>query len=607
MTRLALSLFACTACAAHVPWPVPEGWSSSGAKLTAPGDEVTVNQFTTTEADPERAARAAWSSVHGDDKGLALVAGPVRWPPSRGWSSETSLTFSSGKTTVRAEVRGFAGTSYVVLAEGDEAALDRREAQVDAVVQGLTPKGMRDESFAGQPRRPIDVEAFDAFLADAANRLEVPGTAVALVQGGRVIYEKVLGVRELGGAEPVTADTSFMVGSVTKPMTTLLEAELVDAKLFQWTTPVTKLLPDFRVDDAELTRALQLWHMSCACTGMPRQDFEYLFEYANVTPEARVASLASMKPTTKLGETFQYSNLLVAAGGFAAAHAYAPDVSLGEAYTRAMREKVFGPLGMTRSTVDFAIASRGERASPHALDLDGRPQVLPIGFEANVINIAPAGAAWSTLHDMERYALAELSRGGKVGRGERWRRRIGTPEAGYGLGMDLEKRDGLVHVGHDGGSMGFGATLLLWPELDLGLVVLTNVRNGTRYEQLPFNAAVKRKVLELVFENARPKAELIISSSLGFRADAVKRGAAVERTPDAKWLAALDGTYRHATLGTVTVKGGVLDAGEWKVRFGRVGDAMVVLDAPFAGSAMKAGDGTITLPDPQLPYVLRRE
>lgn len=603
MPRLAL-LLAVSSCAAHVQWPVPEGWTQAGATLTAPGSDVRIHRLETTEPDPERAARAAWAAVHGASAPLTLESGPVRWPPSRGWETEVSFSFSSGATRVRAEVRTFAGTTYVVLAEGDAAALARREAQVDAVVQGLTPKGMRDESFAGLAPRQIDVAALDAFLAETRAKLEVPGAAVAIVQNGRVVYESLLGVRALGSTEPVTGDTLFMMGSVTKPMTTFMQGSLVERGLIAWTSPVTKLLPSFRVADDGLTQALQLWHTSCACTGMPRQDLEYLFEYANVTPEARVQSLAQMKPTTKLGETFQYSNLLVAAGGFAAAHAYAPELPLGDAYTRAMQERVFKPLEMTRSTVDFWAGVRTEdRASPHAVDLDGRARVLPLELEGNVVSIAPAGAAWSTLRDMERYALAELAHGGGV----RWRRRVGTEEAGYGLGIDVERRSGLEAIGHDGGSMGFGTSLLLFPRLRLGLIVLTNVRNGTPCEQLPFNAAVKRKVLELLFDGARPKADVIVDAALAFRRDAVKRGAAVERSPDPAWLSGLDGTYRHATLGTVTVKSGVFDAGEWQVRFGRAGDAMVVLDPPFAGSAMQPGEGTITLPDPQVSYVLRRE
>ncbi len=603
MSRLAPSLLALCSCAAHLQWPVPDGWSQSGTTLTAPEGDVRVHRFETKEPDAERAARAAWASVHGGEAPLALESGPVRWPPSRGWELETSFTFSSGTTRVRAEVRALEGTTYVLLAEGEEAALARRDAQVDAVVQGLTPRGMRDESFAGRTPRPLDAAALDAFLRGALEQLEVPGAAVAVVQGGKTVYEKVLGVRTLGSSEPVTPDTLFMMGSITKPMTTMMQASLVEAHVLAWETPVTKVLPSFRVGDDSLTRALQLWHMSCACTGMPRRDLEYLFEYASVTAEARVASLAEMKPTTKLGETFQYSNLLMAAGGFVAAHAYAPELPLGEAYSRAMAERVFGPLGMSRSTVDFAVGSRGERASPHALDLDGRPQVLPIELEANVVPIAPAGAAWSTLRDMERYAAAELARHDA----ERWRRRVGTQESGYGLGIDLERRSGLESVGHDGGSMGFGTTLLLFPELDLGLIVLTNVRNGTGYVQLPFNAAVKQKLLELLFEGARPKAQLIVDAALRFRGEAVKRAAAVERAPDPQWLAGLDGTYRHPTLGTVTVKSGVFDAGEWRVRFGRAGAAIVVLDPPFAGSAMQVGERTITLPDPQVSYVLKRD
>src|SRR5205814_729555 len=100
-------LLALCSCTAHVQWPVPEGWSQSGATLTAPANEVRVHRFETQEPDAESAARAAWASVHGTGSILTLESGPVRWPPSRGWESELSFSFASGSTHVRAEVRGF--------------------------------------------------------------------------------------------------------------------------------------------------------------------------------------------------------------------------------------------------------------------------------------------------------------------------------------------------------------------------------------------------------------------------------------------------------------------------------------------------------------------
>src|SRR5204863_4608096 len=136
-------------------------------------------------------------------------------------------------------------------------------------------------------------------------------------------------------------------------------------------------------------------------TGMPRQDLEDIFEWNGITPEARIAQMREMKPTTKLGETFQYSNLMVAAGGFAAAHAFAPDRPLAAAYAAAMDAKIFGPIGMTSTTVVLATAASGEHASPHALAIDGTTVEMPITIEGAVEPIAPAGAVWTTLRDME--------------------------------------------------------------------------------------------------------------------------------------------------------------------------------------------------------------
>jgi CubicO group peptidase (beta-lactamase class C family) len=136
-------------------------------------------------------------------------------------------------------------------------------------------------------------------LESSADR--VPGAAIAVIDDGRVVYERTFGVRALGDPAPVTVSTRFLIASITKPMTTLMEAALVDAGVVGWDTPVVSVLPTFAVGDPEVTRELRLWHMSCACTGMPRQDLEDLFEWDGVTPEARLAAMRTMKPTTKLG------------------------------------------------------------------------------------------------------------------------------------------------------------------------------------------------------------------------------------------------------------------------------------------------------------------
>ncbi len=588
---------------------------SAPKRLDPPHDftDVQLTVVESSEPDALKAIAAAWSG-----EALTPNGEPIHWPATHGWDEEVSASFTNPakQTHVRAEVRRVRARTFVMLAEASEATLSKREAQLDRLVDELAPSDLRPESFAGRRPRAIDSQAFEAFLVDAMKQLGVPGAGVALVQNGKVIFEKTWGTGTLGRDEPVTADTLFLMASITKPMTTFLQAALVDAGTFTWNSRVTTLLPGFRLADPKLTAQLELWHMSCACTGMPRRDIENLVEYGNVTAEQRLASMREMQPTTGLGETYQYSNLMVAAGGFAAAHAWAPTLGLNEAYVKAMDAVVFAPLGMRTSTADFTKATARPHATPHALDLDGQLRPLPIGYEGNVVPIAPAGAVWSTLHDMEQYAMAELSRGRSPLDGKRvvseanyLERARPRTKHGYGLGIGVEQHLGLTILGHDGGSDGFGTSLLLFPDLQLGLVVLTNARNGSPQEQLPFNAATKRKLMELMFDGARPIAGGMITFALQTRRlHARQQGEGVERRPDPAWLAKLSGRYESTNLGTLEIHENVFDVGEWQSHFGRKGEALILLDPPFAGTplAFDEASGTITLPDPQTKYVFTK-
>ena len=101
------------------------------------------------------------------------------------------------------------------------------------------------------------------------------------------------------------ADTLFIAASNTKALTTLLLAGLVDEGKMRWNQPVTELHPGFRLGDDATTRQVLVEHLICACTGMPRQDLEWLLEYRNETPLTALKLLGTMQPTSRFGEVFQ--------------------------------------------------------------------------------------------------------------------------------------------------------------------------------------------------------------------------------------------------------------------------------------------------------------
>jgi len=570
--------------------------------FTDPDRALHVTIVANAGADAATAIAAAWQLA---EPGFALAPGePDELPDSGDWDAVTAIEYKAPEPrTAVARWRQAGARRFVVLVDGDRAAVERREADIRVLEGSLRVPGMREQTLGA--RRPLDPRLLDAFVQRALTELAVPGAAIAVIADGVVVYERALGVRALGEPAPVTVETRFLIASITKPMTTLMEAALVDAGVVRWDTPVVSVLPSFAIGDPAVTRELRLWHMSCACTGMPRQDLEDLFEWDGVTPEARLAAMRTMKPTTRLGETFQYSNLMVAAGGFIAAHAFAPDRPLAEAYAAAMQAKVFGPIGMASTTLDHATVARGDHAVPHALAIDGTARAMPLAIERGVEPIAPAGGVWTTLRDMERYVATELGNGvapdgvrvvSPANMAERLRVRVrSSATGGYGLGLGIGTYSGTRVITHDGGSMGFGTTMFTLPAERLGIIIFTNIRNGGDKEQLPFNAAVTRRIVELQFADAVPLADRKLAYYAKLRPHHPRVA-----SPDHAWVAPLVGTYHDPALGDVvlraTADGADLDAGEWHTAVDaevEAGGAMklIVLDPPFAGGAFLVGPG----------------
>jgi CubicO group peptidase (beta-lactamase class C family) len=383
---------------------------------------------------------------------------------------------------------------------------------------------------------------------------------MAVVQGSEVVWAEGFGLRGLGNEGAVTPRTRFMIGSSTKPLTTLMMAQLIDQGKVGWKTRVCDLLPGFALADPELTARLELLHTASASTGMPRQDMEFLFRYSGIIAEQRMEQMRSMTPTTGFGETFQYSNLLVAAGGYAAARAFTGDGSLSEAYERGLRALVTEPLGMTDTVLRQEEAVRGEAAMPHAMDFAGRASRIPVSMEGAVESVAPAGGAWSTVLDLARYVMLELGKGRMpdgervIGEGtllERRKKGIKIDEkSSYGLGLFVSEEAGLQVIHHGGNTLGFSADLFFVPERELGVVVLTNA-----YAAVGFLRAVRQKVFELVF-GAEAKAEKTAEMAAKINAEGI---AVLQRqvTTDPaamEWVGGLAGRYKCAELGNARLE-----------------------------------------------------
>ena len=411
-----------------------------------------------------------------------------------GWTDRRTYVYQTSPNERRSVVAGTLRSAdqwTIWIYDMADAVGEKRGAQVQTIFDRLFPKGYARESFAGRKANALDAARLGelgAFIERGQALLGVPGVSIGLVQDGKVVFAGGFGVRKLGQPEKVDAETLYIIASNTKAMTTLMLATLVDEKKLTWDTRVIDLLPQFKLGSADTTSKVLVRHLVCACTGLPRQDFEWLLEFEGATPATALATLGTMQPTSEFGAMFQYSNPLAAAGGYVGAHVLYPEHELGAAYDTAMQERVFGPLGMRSTTFDFAQALRGNYASAHSLDIDGHPALAAMAVNYSIVAVRPAGGAWSNVNDVLKYVQMELANG-VLADGKRYiaadvlRERqqpqvwIGK-DAVYGMGLIVDRTYGVSVVSHGGSMIGYKSNMLWLPEHGVGAVILTNSDPG---------------------------------------------------------------------------------------------------------------------------------
>jgi len=517
------------------------------------------------------------------------------------------------------------GTLVVVLlVDGPLAVAERRISQIALVYNSLRPAGYVRETYLGRTPRPLDatrVAYLKKFIDQMREAADVPGVSVVLFDKNRTLIEEGFGVRERGRPEPVTADSLYIIASNTKALTTLLLARLVDEGRFGWETPVTQIYPSFKVGDPEVTKRILLKHLVCACTGLPRQDFEWLFTFDRSSPQGQLDVLATMKPTTEFGALFQYSNPLASAAGYIGARTIKPDGNLGQAYDEVMRDKVFRPLGMSRTTFSFDEALKTDHASPHSWDMSLKNVPIDMVLNHSVIPVRPAGGAWSSVRDYARYVRLELAKG-RLPDGSTFvteknllARRAPqvrtSEESWYGMGLTLRDVKGIRVISHGGSIFGYKSNFFFVPDLGVGGVTLTNADSGGSVAN-----AVMRRTLEVIYDGKPEAEENLLSAVREDKAYLAGEQKDWKVPPDPAEVKRLAGSYRNAALGDVVVRAGkdevVFQFGGWKSRMATKvnpdGTTSFVSIDPgvrgfeFNAPAAKAAYTRLTLRDPQHTY-----
>jgi CubicO group peptidase (beta-lactamase class C family) len=568
---------------AGVTFTGPTGWGFTKADnliiLDAPeGDSKIAIVDIATAADASAAVAAAWPLFKSGEKRPLKVMTPMA--AINGWDERQYFDYETSpneRATVYA-IAERAGKSWtVVLVDAKDGTFEKRRSQFGLAIASLRPKGYTRENFAGKKANPLDaprIAILRDFVAQGMKELGVPGVALAFIDGGKIVYEGGLGVRELGKPEPIDANTLFIAASNTKGMTTMLLAKLADEKKLRWDQPVTELFPAFRLGDAETTKNVLVKHLICACTGMPRQDLEWIFEFKDSTPDSIMKLLGTMQPTSRFGQLFQYSNLMASAAGYVGGSLVYPKREIGAAYDDAMAKKIFAPLGMTRTTFDFKKAQRGNYARTHSPDIDGATVVAPMadGLNRGVIPARPAGGVWTSAHDFIRYVQMELAKGklpdGKqlVSEENVLARRapqvLVSEDIWYGMGLFIDKRWGIPIIRHGGDLAGYHSDMMWLPEHDVGAIILTNGDRGGA-----LRGPLLRRMVELLFDGKPEADQTLMASAKQLKATLAKERERLVVPPAAEYVDKLAARYSNKDLGGIDVKRSgttvTFDFGEW--------------------------------------------
>jgi CubicO group peptidase (beta-lactamase class C family) len=563
----------------------PVGWTirvqGPATILGAPEGESWLALVDVTAPDAAAAVAAAWKAYKPQAKWPVKMASDR--PDREGWSKQRVFDYQTSPNERRDVIAfaRFAGGSWTILLyDMSQPTGEKRASQVRLVMDRLLPKGYTPESFAGKKANkltPARIAELGKFVDEGRKTLGIPGVALGVVQNGKVVFAGGFGSRELGGAKKIDADTLFMIASNTKALATLLLAKLVADGKMGWETPVTTLLPSFKLADPETTRQVLVKHLICACTGMPRQDLEWLFEFKGITPEQALATLGTMKPTSKFGALFQYSNPMAGAAGFTGGHILYPQLELGAAFDRAMQTQVFDPLGMKATTFDYARALKGNHATAHAPDMEGKPARALMEVNYAVIPLRPAGGAWSNIRDLLKYVQVEIDEGvlpskkRYIARDPLMARRAPQvamgKDATYGMGLMVDTKYGVPVVHHGGDMIGYHSDMMWLPEQKVGAVILTNSDPGWILRN-----QLRRKLLEVLFDGQPEAAAQVAAGGKEFFAGlaAERKLLTIPANPaESVKLAAL---YAHPALGTIAVSRAgaatVFDFGEWKSEVG---------------------------------------
>ncbi len=330
----------------------------------------------------------------------------------------------------------------------------------------------------------------DSITADMS-RCQVPGVAVGVWSDGHE-YTAGFGVTSVDNPLPVTPETLFQIGSISKTFTATALMHLVEEGKVDIEAPVRSYLPGFKVQSENDAASVRVRHLVTHTAGWVGDYFRDTGRGDDAV-ELIVAKMAKSPQLTPVGETFSYNNAAFYVAGRII------EVVTGASFETAVRRLVTDPLGLSSTWFCHDDLLTYRVASGHIRMPDGPKVARPWRLDRSA---SPAGGLVSTVGDQLRYARFHLGDGTATHGG-----RVLSPasvvfmrqplaEGGCNtdaIGFSWMLRDvgGTRLVMHTGGTNGQIAVLALAPQQAFAISVLTNADSGAELQGRAITRALK--------------------------------------------------------------------------------------------------------------------
>jgi CubicO group peptidase (beta-lactamase class C family) len=341
------------------------------------------------------------------------------------------------------------------------------ETQIRVVEHGLLPSVLirGDQPWA---------------LEERMKQWKVPGLSVVVVKDFKVEWARSYGVKDIETKEPVSTETLFQAGSISKPVAAMVALKRVQEGKIALDENINNKLVTWKLPDNEFTakKKVTLANLLSHTGGLTVHGFpgyaagKQIPTLPQVLDGTEPANTAAVRVDMEPGTKFRYSG-----GGTTIAQLAIMDIEK-KPFPQIAKETVLGPLNMTNSTYSQPLPDdwRKKAASGHRGDgalVAGKSHVYP--------EMAAVGL-WTTPTDLAKFGIeVQLSYAGKSNKvlPKDLIEKMVTPfMEQVGLGFFIDKRGNSVYFGHDGADEGFRAMMLMHREKGYGAVVMVNSDNG---------------------------------------------------------------------------------------------------------------------------------